>query len=59
MAEKRDDYKFMKINDAILSINQKVNIVGVVEEYGIPIKSRGSGISFAYLIDVFNMVCYL
>ncbi|KAL5817868.1 hypothetical protein ACOSQ3_026246 [Xanthoceras sorbifolium] len=38
----RDDYKFMKIRDAILAINQKVNLIGVVVEWGLPKQTKGS-----------------
>ncbi|KAJ4713542.1 Protection of telomeres protein [Melia azedarach] len=38
----RDDYRFLKIRDAILSINQKVNIIGVIVEIGTPKQTKGS-----------------
>ncbi|KAJ4848372.1 hypothetical protein Tsubulata_020439 [Turnera subulata] len=38
----RDDYKFLKIRDAVSSINQKVNLIGVVVEFGLPKKSKGT-----------------
>ncbi|KAL5544938.1 hypothetical protein UlMin_008722 [Ulmus minor] len=38
----RDDYKFLEIRDAIASINQKVNLIGVVIEYGLPKQTRGT-----------------
>ncbi|GLU12895.1 hypothetical protein SLE2022_295520 [Rubroshorea leprosula] len=37
-----DDYKFLKIRDAITSINQKVNLIGIILEFGSPQKSKGS-----------------
>lgn len=39
----RDDYKFLKIKDAISAINQKVNLIGVVIELGFPKTTRGTG----------------
>lgn len=38
----RDDYKFLKIKDAISAINQKVNLIGVVIELGFPKTTRGT-----------------
>ncbi|KAK4843424.1 hypothetical protein QYF36_007901 [Acer negundo] len=40
--EERDDYTFMTIKDATLAINQKVNLIGVVVEWGFPKQSKGS-----------------
>ncbi|XP_076884625.1 protection of telomeres protein 1b-like [Bidens hawaiensis] len=37
-----DDYKFLRIVDAMASINQKVNLIGVITEIGIPKQSRGT-----------------
>ncbi|KVI08474.1 Nucleic acid-binding, OB-fold [Cynara cardunculus var. scolymus] len=37
-----DDYKFLRIVDAMASINQKVNLIGVVIETGLPKKSKGT-----------------
>lgn len=38
-----EDYRFLKIKDAILSINQKVSFVGVILEVGSPKQSKGTG----------------
>lgn len=38
----RDDYKFLQIIDAIASINQKVNLIGIVVETGIAKLSKGT-----------------
>lgn len=38
----RDDYVFMKIRDATTAINQKVNLIGVVVEFGFPKKTSGT-----------------
>lgn len=38
----RDDYKFLSIVDAVASINQKVNLIGVVVEFSIPKRSKGT-----------------
>ncbi|KAM3361780.1 protection of telomeres protein 1b [Capsicum galapagoense] len=38
----RDDYKFLQIVDARAAINQKVNLIGVVVETGLPKQSRGT-----------------
>ncbi|KAJ8771983.1 hypothetical protein K2173_027160 [Erythroxylum novogranatense] len=40
--EKKDDYRFMQIRDAITSINQKVSFIGVITEFAFPKKSRGT-----------------
>ncbi|KAK4487707.1 hypothetical protein RD792_005630 [Penstemon davidsonii] len=37
-----DDYKFMQIVDAIASINQRVNLIGIVVETGLPKSTRGT-----------------
>ncbi|RVW52732.1 hypothetical protein CK203_091164 [Vitis vinifera] len=37
-----DDYRFMAIEDAMASLNQKVNIIGVVVEMGMPKRSKGT-----------------
>ncbi|KAL6962992.1 hypothetical protein U1Q18_037957 [Sarracenia purpurea var. burkii] len=38
----RDNYRFLQIVDAITSINQKVNLLGVVVEISIPKQSKGT-----------------
>jgi len=38
-----DDYKFLQIRDAIAAINQKVNLIGVIIEFGVPKKTKGTG----------------
>ncbi|XP_038687148.1 protection of telomeres protein 1b-like isoform X2 [Tripterygium wilfordii] len=43
----RDDYKFLALRDAISSINQKVNLIGVVIEFGQPRESKGTVNFFA------------
>ena len=42
-----DDYKFLKITDAITSINQKVNLIGVIVEIGFPKQTKNTGISLS------------
>ncbi|XVE58868.1 hypothetical protein DITRI_Ditri04bG0203400 [Diplodiscus trichospermus] len=37
-----DDYKFLKIDDAIRCINQKVNLFGVILDFTLPQKSKGT-----------------
>ncbi|XP_071903411.1 protection of telomeres protein 1b-like [Coffea arabica] len=39
---RRDDYRFLQLIDAIASINQKVNLIGVVIETSIPKQSKGT-----------------
>ncbi|KAF9615220.1 hypothetical protein IFM89_022482 [Coptis chinensis] len=63
---KKENYLYLSINDAISCINQKVNMVGVVVEYGLPEKSRGtdyfctlkimdeSSQSYGLLVNVFT-----
>ncbi|XP_022739002.1 protection of telomeres protein 1b-like isoform X2 [Durio zibethinus] len=36
------DYKFLKIEDAIPCINQKVNLIAVILDFSLPQKSRGT-----------------
>ncbi|KGN64177.1 protection of telomeres protein 1a isoform X1 [Cucumis sativus] len=42
MTGRSDDYRFMEIRDAIASINQKVNIVGVIIEFSFPRRTKGT-----------------
>ncbi|OVA01584.1 Telomeric single stranded DNA binding POT1/Cdc13 [Macleaya cordata] len=42
MSSNEDDYTFLPIRDAISSINQKVNLIGMVVEFGTPQKSKGT-----------------
>ncbi|XP_042483657.1 protection of telomeres protein 1c [Macadamia integrifolia] len=42
MARRDDDYRFLKIRDATAAINQKVNLMGVVVEFSLPKKSKGT-----------------
>ncbi|XP_023001782.1 protection of telomeres protein 1b-like isoform X1 [Cucurbita maxima] len=37
-----DDYKFMEIRDAIVAINMKVNLIGVIIEFGFPRRTKGT-----------------
>lgn len=39
---KRDDYRFLKIADALVAVNQKVNLIGVIVEYSVPKRSKGT-----------------
>ena len=41
-----DDYRSMALEDAMASLNQKVNIIGVVMEMGMPKQSNGTGTVF-------------
>lgn len=40
--ERVDDYKFLPIADALVAINQRVNLIGIVIDTSIPKKSRGT-----------------
>ncbi|PKI44186.1 hypothetical protein CRG98_035423 [Punica granatum] len=40
--EERDDYKFLKLRDAVTCLNQKVNLIGVVIEFGFPKTTKGT-----------------
>ncbi|XP_063940249.1 protection of telomeres protein 1b isoform X2 [Daucus carota subsp. sativus] len=40
--ERVDDYKFLPIADALIAINQKVNLIAVVVDSTIPKKSKGT-----------------
>ena len=39
----KEDYKFLPLRDVVTCINQKVNLVGVVVEFGFPRRSKGTG----------------
>ncbi|KAL2940752.1 Protection of telomeres protein 1b [Bienertia sinuspersici] len=39
---KKDDYRFLRLADAATALNQRVNLIGVIVEYGIPTRSNGS-----------------
>ncbi|KAH9801722.1 protection of telomeres protein 1b [Citrus sinensis] len=60
-----EDYRFLKIKDAILSINQKVSFVGVILEVGSPKQSKGTDSKkFLLLREIkdgqrINMACKL
>lgn len=45
-----DDYRFMALEDAMASINQKVNVIGAVLELGMPKRSKGTGNIFKLLL---------
>lgn len=47
MASRSDDYRFLQLVDAMASINQKVNLIGVVVETSIPKQSKGTGNSLS------------
>ncbi|XP_059640036.1 protection of telomeres protein 1b-like isoform X4 [Cornus florida] len=42
VATREDDYKFLQLVDALASLNQKVNLIGVVVETTSPKKSKGT-----------------
>ena len=47
------DCKFLQVRDAIAEINQKVNLIGVIIEFGVPKKTEGTGtlaLSFSYFL---------
>ncbi|KAL8246600.1 hypothetical protein R6Q59_007816 [Mikania micrantha] len=49
-----DDYKFLRIIDAMASINQKVNLIGVITEIGLSKQSRGTGaITTIHILTIF------
>lgn len=56
MSSNEDDYTFLHIRDAISSINQKVNLIGMVVEFGTPQKSKGTG-SVLYQSIFFRFLC--
>ncbi|EEF31902.1 conserved hypothetical protein [Ricinus communis] len=37
-----EDYKYLELKDAISSINQKVSLIGIILEFGLPKKTRGT-----------------
>jgi len=43
ISSSRDDYKFLQIVDARAALGQKVNLIGVVIETGLPKQSKGTG----------------
>ncbi|MCL7031394.1 hypothetical protein MKW94_024429 [Papaver nudicaule] len=42
MASNEEDTYFLPLRDALLAINQKVNLIGMVAEFGTPQKSKGT-----------------
>ncbi|CAO2833317.1 unnamed protein product [Amaranthus hypochondriacus] len=38
----RDDYRFLKLTDAMSALNQRVNLIGIIAEYGTPTRSKGT-----------------
>ncbi|KAK4787845.1 hypothetical protein SAY86_011678 [Trapa natans] len=40
--EGRDDYRLLKLRDAVTCLNQRVNLIGVVIEFGFPKLTRGT-----------------
>lgn len=38
-----DHYKFLPIRDAMKSVNQKVSMMAIILEFGLPKKTRGTG----------------
>ncbi|KAG5622086.1 hypothetical protein H5410_007304 [Solanum commersonii] len=42
ISSSRDDYKFLQIVDARAALGQKVNLIGVVIETGLPKQSKGT-----------------
>ena len=55
-----DDYKFLQIRDAITSINQKVNLIGVIFEIGFPKQTKGTGLSLSLSLSFIciSFLCY-
>ncbi|KAF8408656.1 hypothetical protein HHK36_004719 [Tetracentron sinense] len=51
----RDDYTFLSIRDAMASLNQKVNLIGVVAEFGVPKQSKGTGNLISSSSTMFEM----
>ncbi|KAL2944538.1 Protection of telomeres protein 1b [Bienertia sinuspersici] len=37
-----DDYRFLRLADALTALNQRVNLIGVIVEYGTPTRSKGT-----------------
>ncbi|GMH23370.1 hypothetical protein Nepgr_025213 [Nepenthes gracilis] len=37
-----DDYRFLRVVDAFSSVNQRVNLIGVIIDYGIPKPTKGT-----------------
>lgn len=54
MASRSDDYRFLQLVDALASINQKVNLMGVVVETSIPKQSKGTGNSLSFSPRIMN-----
>ncbi|KAM4114457.1 hypothetical protein ACJW30_04G069300 [Castanea mollissima] len=47
-----DDYKFLQIRDAVTSLNQKVNLIGVIFEIGFPKQTKGTVNFFAESMEM-------
>lgn len=58
MGSRDEDYKFLQIIDATASINQKVNLIGVVMETSIPKQSKGTDFFCTVRIVDESMPCW-
>ena len=58
MGSRADDYRFLQIVDAKASINQRVNLIGLVVETSIPKQSKGTGNSLSlWILKVRDGMC--
>jgi hypothetical protein len=44
-------YAYMRLQDAVLHMNERVNFYGVVAEYEQPKSTRGKGLSFFFWFE--------
>lgn len=51
-----DDYKYMQVIDASSSINQRVNLIGIVIETTLPKRTKGTGKLKFSMFPPFSMV---
>ena len=54
----RDDYRFLKLSDAMSALNQRVNLIGIVAEYGTPTRSKGTGTPFSFVLIYLSVILF-
>ena len=54
----KDDYRFLRLADATTALNQRVNLIGIIVEYGTPTRSKGTGIHIQSLFSIFPQFDY-
>ena len=53
-----DGYKYLKIEEAIPCVNQKLNLIGVILEFSVPQKTKGTGRHY-HFFTLFGLFRYI